>query len=407
MKELYEKLRRLLAIGGAALLLFIFYLIFMSTDDFLQTNDLNDKKVEAQNLALFGYQEGALAWQLKADYTSSPYSIDHSVIENVFDGILYKNEDPIIDNLQAKKIRVNAEQERLYAHGGIWAHLIKQQNTPQNYYVAQCEELQYFSDEKRTYLHKKIIISNETLNISANQAIVEHTDNTLNFSEGFMLEEKRTQITGTNLKIDMEQDFLTISQNIVLEIKGSAAQEKLQQQDTRITCEQLELAAKKENELIATLNTNIVIWQKDKQGSAEQVLYNEKKEELTLLKNALLVFDRSDWLLNEKTIGELKNKESKKILAEKIVMNGAKIKINTKTKDLTAQGDVRVTLKNQEAHADQANYRENEAMIYMLGHVKLKKEDGSWLNAQQVVIDVKKETFTADGQAESVIYLKR
>ncbi len=408
MKELYQKFRRLINFFCGLLLLFTLYLLFMSTEDFLQTNTLTDKKVEAQGLTLFGYQtNGNLLWQVKANYTSSPYSIDHSLIENVFDGKLFKNEAIIIDNLQAKKIRVNAEQERLYAQGGILAHLIKEVTETKNYYTVQSEELQYFSDEKKTYLNNKITIGNETLTISADRAVVNHTDNTLNFNNGFFLAENRTQITGTNLSIAMDQDILTISQNIVLQIKGQDDQDKLQQQATKITCAKLELFAPRENELTATLNGQIVIWQKDKQGSAEEVVYREKSEELILSQKAMLVFDRSDWLLDEKTLANLQNKEGRKLLAEKMVMQAEEININTKTKDLNSRTNVRVTLKNKEAVSDKANYQEKTAKIYMSGNVRLKRDDGSWLNAQEVIIDVNTETFTADGQAESVIYLKR
>lgn len=313
----------------------------------------------------------------------------------------------IIDNLQAKKIRVNAEQERLYAQGGILAHLIKAVDATKNYYTVQSEELQYFSDEKKTYLNNKITIGNETLTISADRAVVNHTDNTLNFNNGFFLAEKRTQVTGTNLSIAMDQDILTISHNVVLNIKGTDDRDKLQKQATKITCAKLALFVPRENELTATLNGQIVIWQKDKQGSAEEVLYHEQADKLTLLQKAMLVFDRSDWLLDEKTLTEIKNKEGKKILTEKIVMQAEQININTKTKDLTAQENVRVTLKNKEAISDKANYQEETAKIHMSGNVKLKRDDGSWLNAQQVIIDVKAETFSADGQAESVVYLKR
>lgn len=92
---------------------------------------------------------------------------------------------------------------------------------------------------------------------------------------------------------------------------------------------------------------------------------------------------------------------------EKLTMQGDVLQISSRTKDVIASGNVSVQVKNKQALATSAYYDSVQEKITLLGQVRLKKEDGSLVTAEKVIVDVPTERFEALGKAESNILLSR
>jgi len=152
------------------------------------------------------------------------------------------------------------------------------------------------------------------------------------------------------------------------------------------------------------MSGNISIKQLDKQALGNTASFTEQDNLFHLQGNALVLFDKSELLLDEQTKQKLKDKT---ILQEKLQLQGDTIIINTDTKDLEAAGQVIVTVKNNRASADKAIYQRTAEKIYLYNNVYLTQADGSIIQAEKVVVDIPTEKFTAEGQAESTLYLQR
>ncbi|GBR76135.1 hypothetical protein NO2_0734 [Candidatus Termititenax persephonae] len=73
---------------------------------------------------------------------------------------------------------------------------------------------------------------------------------------------------------------------------------------------------------------------------------------------------------------------------------------------MTLSGKVLIKQADQQAAGDTAEYTEKDNRIYLRGNASIRQNDGSWLRAAQVIVDIAAEKFTAT-HAESTIYLDR
>lgn len=404
MFEFLEKYKKILFTVLGLILLFLIYIVFLRVDNFMQDSPPREKKVELKNIQLEGYSEGVRTWQVKARSAWSSYTIDYSNIEDIYEGILYdKNGKTLIKDLQAKTIRVNAPQERINASGGVKA-LIVRQGRP---IKAAGQQLQYFAQDKKTYLYENAWIKDREMVISANNIQIDHETKKALFTGKPQITRPGTLITGELLTVDLDTESGTLKGNVLLKRKADLqSKDNFKKKDTEITCLELSFKDASQNATITCLG-NIKIRQDDKQGVADNGTFFEKTETLLLQKNVRLVFDRSDWLLDENTVSKLKQKDLKTALYEKLIIIADQIELSTRTKDFTAQGQVAVTIKEKDATSDQAIYKEQEKKIYMTGNVRLKKADGSWIKAEKVVVDIDKEVFLAQGKVSSTVILKR
>jgi lipopolysaccharide export system protein LptA len=407
LKDFYldhkEILNKILLVLG----LIMIYILTINTEEFLENKGPLAKKIELNNMVVSGYKKGKLSWLIKSKYVWSSYNLDHANLENIYEGTLYDNGKIVLKDLAARKVRTNAPQERLTALGGVIATLIREVNTETHYVNVWAEDLSYFSSDKKTYLSKSVKLKDNDIYINADKAMIDHQTNEVFIKNGFTIKKSLSDIKGNklNMKID-SQDFIA-EENVVLNRKGQEKNENtLKKENTKITCAKLTMKIA-DNLATAKFYGDIKIWQPDKQGFANKALFNEKNDTLTLQNNAVLIFDKSDWLIDKETISKLKNQEIKKSIQEKLTLRGDTINISTKTKNFNAVGNVKVLLKEKEAKAGNAIYDKEKETITLTNEVWLKNKDNSWVKANLVKVLVDKEEFIAEDQVETKIFLKR
>jgi len=407
MKEFYLEYKRIIHTAVIVVLILLIYIFTVNTDEFMQNEGPKSKKVEIENMTVSGYKKGKLSWLIKSRYVWSSYSLDHANVEDIYDGTLFDNGKVVLKDLEARSVRTNAPKERLTASGGVRASLIRHVKQERHIVALWTENLSYFSNDQRSYLTKAVKLRDKDILISSDKAEIDHETNEVQIGKDFTITKELSRISGDSLlmKIDSE-DFLAKG-NITLLRKGDQQSgEEFKKEDTEITCDELNM--KITDDLAqAELIGNIKIWQKDKQGWAKNAFFNEAEELLTLKNEAVLIFEKSDWLLDQKTIDKIKNKEVQESIYEKLTLYGDLIAISTKSKDFQAQGNVKVLLKDKEAVAEKAEYDKDKEVITLLNNVMMKDKDGSWVKAGVIKVLVAEEEFAAAEEVETTVYLKR
>jgi len=325
-------------------------------------------------------------------------------IEDIYEGIFYDPQGKIIiTNLQAKTIRVNAPQERVNASGGIQAQLKRKDRQVKLF----GDQLQYFAGDQKTYLYGKTALVDQDLQINADNIQIDHQTNLALFNGNLRLKKAGTIITGETMEINLDNEAGTVKTNVLLRRKAEAlSKDEFKKKETTVSCRELSFKKISGNAEIFC-QADLKIWQEDKQGIADSGTFYEAQENLILNKNVTLVFERSNWLLDDKTVNKLKQSDLKTALYEKLIIISDQTEISTRTKDFSAQGHIKVTMKEKYATSDKAIYKEKDKKIYMTGNVRLKKADGSWVKAEKVIVDIDKESFLAEGNVETTIILKR
>lgn len=405
MLEFYEKYKKIFQVLTLLLVFFFAYIALAKVDTFLKDTPFREKKVELSGLQLNGYNNaGNLVWTVKAKNAWSSYSIDYSNIEDIYEGVLYDDKGKsLIKNFKAKSIRVNAPQERVNASGGISGELCQKNR---NLKITG-QQLQYFSQDEKTYVFGEVKVIDKDLLITADNVQIDHKTKISSFSGNLLISKDGTTITGQSLAINLDTEEGLVKENVLLRRKANPkSTEEFKQKDTELTCQELTFKDVSGN-TEAFCQGNIKIRQEDKQGIAEKGYFYAKNDLLILTGKVNLIFEKSAWLLDENTVNKLKQKDLKTALYEKLIILADQVEISTKTKDFTAHKNITVTMKEKEAVSDQAIYKQKEKKIYMTGNVRLKKSDGSWVKAEQVIVDMDQEIFSAEGKVESTIILKR
>jgi len=76
-------------------------------------------------------------------------------------------------------------------------------------------------------------------------------------------------------------------------------------------------------------------------------------------------------------------------------------------RDAVATGGVRVTQGGREATGERAEYEDATGRIVLSGkRVRLRREDGAWLEAERVVVSLKEDTFEAFGAVDTTFTVK-
>lgn len=404
--EFFEAYRRAFWIFVVLFVASVIAIAFVNTDDFL--TQPAERKVEVEQMALQGYRDGQPTWQLKAKYAWSTFSLDHPVVEHIYNGTLYDGKRIVLSDLTARVVNVNVPQERLLAERGVRANLLRETGDGTTSLVKiWAEQLQYFSADKRSYIQRLVHVADGENQIDAPVATIDHVRNTVVFDRDWVLRRPGTKITGKLLIADINKQACRVEGAVkVWQSADKSVTDNFRNKDTKVFCDVLELKTISHNAEMF-LSGQVQFMQADKQAFADQARCYEATDTFIFENKARLVFERTDWLLEEKTLKKIKQAEARQLVYEKLSMQGDLLQISTRTKDVRASGNVAVQVKQKQAWADTAYYDSAKETITLLGNVRLKKEDGSIVTARTVIVDVPTERFAAFCQAESTLILSR
>ena len=85
-----------------------------------EVSQKKDRQVEILGSSITGYDNSLISWKITADYVYAGKSQYIYNVEDVYSGFIYdENGLIVIDNLKAKKIRINTKRKKLFASENI------------------------------------------------------------------------------------------------------------------------------------------------------------------------------------------------------------------------------------------------------------------------------------------------
>ena len=266
MKKHYLTLAGLLILLGAAWLLH-------SAGRLETESSVPEKQIELAETTVRGYKAGRLLWSLQSRYIWSALNIDHAVVENIYNGKLYDNGRLLLDDFSARKVQANAPQERLQADKGFRATLRRGGQQPVNIWG---EQLNYSAANKRSTLHKKILVVDRGTRINASKAEIDHAAQQLFFGQDTILARPDTTLTAEELTVDLQHDIFTARGKVRLTREAEQTANELRRAKTLISADALQADVSGDFAQM-TLSGNVLIQQAGKQATGRSALYNEKE----------------------------------------------------------------------------------------------------------------------------------
>lgn len=267
---------------------------------------------------------------------------------------------------------------------------VQQDNT-----TIYADEIFYFEQEKQSIVNSgvKIVQVNKkqekgrTTTITAVKMIAFHQEKRL-------LLEKEVRIDRENYPKPIPEAY-ALSQAE----KRRRTEEALKKVRTVITADQMEYFTQSEN---ANLIGNVVVLQKEKKLTGHKAFIKGEAEgdTITLEDNAQVIQLNGHWLIENKIIRpDPQDEEQQRLLQEKLTIQADKIIFHRASDDLEAIGQVKIVQKvgskERIATGDHAKYSEAQQTAILTGHVRIQRENGDWLTADQVIFYTDKENFEA------------
>ncbi|MDR5682899.1 MAG: LptA/OstA family protein [Armatimonadota bacterium] len=180
----------------------------------------------------------------------------------------------------------------------------------------------------------------------------------------------------------------------------------LAKEDTTITAQKLmTFEWQKTNE--ATAEGDVRIEQVDKKARAEKAVYSEAKDQIELVGGVRLDQVSGQWLVRERLANPPRTDEERKALESPATLTSERLVITISTRDSVATGNVRVTQAGRSATGDRGEYDDLNGKIVLTGRrVRLERDDGSWLEAEKVVVSLREDTFEAFGTVDTVFKVR-
>jgi hypothetical protein len=427
-----EQWKRIGIWSAVVFVILILILLFLPVqEDFLKVGPPEMKAVELENVTVAGYKKGKRAYEITAQYVWSPRTTDRATLENISDGKAYDNGRVVLRDLQARRVYANSAIDELVAQEGVRATVIrkKQKDTEQKEVTVWAENMVYNGQDKKTKVSGTIRLAQNDTQVDAETAQIDHDKDTVTFSEPFKVIHKNIFLTAKSLRTYLNNErFLLEGKAKIIRKKEKLPTGDIDERELAFKKDDLEINADtidgrlRQEKAQAKLSGRIVVVQKGKRAFADEGFYDEQKDYVELRKakqggtvtssvqssgQAGLILDKTDWLLNKETLRKLKNPKTRETFSKQTTMLGDILRMRINKKDVTAQGNVKVTQQSKLAYADRAYYIDKEDIIRLYGNVRFQTDDGTWLSADEAVVSLKDNTFRAVGEVESKIMLEK
>jgi len=229
--------------------------------------------------------------------------------------------------------------------------------------------------------------TNRKTDISSNKMIVYHADKKVHLEN--------------DVRFDREE-----SRRVKVENKKASNKDKIEESIRRErTVINSDFADYWTNSGDAVFLGKALLLQKEKKAQADQISIkndkNKNTDKIILEKNADVIQIKGDWLQKEGIVDPKDDEEKERLIKEKIEVNADKITIYSKTNDMLCENNVKIKqnvgTKFREATGDKSFYKEKDKTVTLTGNVKIKKENGDWLNSEKAIFHTDSENFQAFG----------
>jgi lipopolysaccharide assembly outer membrane protein LptD (OstA) len=158
----------------------------------------------------------------------------------------------------------------------------------------------------------------------------------------------------------------------------------------------------------ASAQDGVRLEQVDKSAAADRISYSESLDRVELVGSVRLEQRSGQWLVRERLVRPPRDEEERKALESPAVLEADRVVVFLTSRNSVATGNVRVTQEGRSATGDRAEYDDQEGRIVLSGRrVRLERPDGSWLEAERVVVSLREDTFEAHGQVDTTFPVRR
>lgn len=276
--------------------------------------------------------------------------------------------------------------------------------------------VKYEANPRITYASGGVVVVQEDLELRSQDLKYRHTDEVA-FAEGnVQLKTRNGQLTAPSLWADLRNKLAEAKGPAKLVRKGGPPPRgregdrvlaALAKEDTTITSQgPMKYAWLRSEE--ASAQDGVRLEQVDKSASADRIRYSESEDRVELVGSVRLDQRSGQWLVREKLVRPPRDEEERRALETPAVLEADRVVILLSTRDSVATGNVRVTQQGRSATGDRAEYDDREGRIVLSGRrVRLEREDGSWLEAERVVVSLREDTFEAHGAVDTTFPVRR
>ena len=212
--------------------------------------------------------------------------------------------------------------------------------------------------------------------------------------------EKQTELTVLEKNVELwQKDGKWLFDRNVVKDKEDKWANALLRPETTVTCNIMESDGNKE---ITTLEGNVIAVQKDKKGSADKVINDDKEQILTAEGNVKAHQENGDWLIQNKIVDPKEETEDTlKDLKKPADGKADKFKLWTEKKDFEAEGNLKVWQDNQEMTADKADYKKAQDRLMAYGNVKILRKDKDDMASDKLLMWLTTKVYEAFGNVMS------
>jgi lipopolysaccharide export system protein LptA len=420
-------LKQALWTGGVALLLALVIPAYFETES---DYEYNPKAIEINSSTITGYKDGKISWLIKADYVwtgRSKYLFRGTGIS--YGQLFDSNGKVIVNKLQAGKVRVNTKSKTLTAIDNIVAHFKKRQDRvslsllknneseiPSNNEKTieiTSDELRYYSNTKKTFLTKNVVIKQGDATIYPNEGIEIDNNKNIGFiSGGFTMKTEHYQVTGNRMEIYIDDEYSYISGGVearrIVEVTKNVQIDKrerdLKKNMTTLKCDSMYYSSLDGNDIV-TVSGNIELIQTNKTFRAGFGHYDKKKDYYELNDNVQITADSLSWLLT-KDPDKFSNNDIKESIEQGVTVNARHLTFNATTKALSVWGHVSVHQNDKIVTCRKLSYDDTNDLLLFSGDVKVTKDGSDTISSHILKIDLEKEEFFAIQKVASVFRLK-
>ncbi|MFC1517339.1 LptA/OstA family protein [Candidatus Margulisiibacteriota bacterium] len=424
LNKIKENKEQILKVAGILLVIFLFWLIFFpGVEDFLNMGPPDMKRIEVEDVKVVGYNKGNRTWKITARYVWAPRNTDRATLEYISDGEAYDAGRKVLIKLQARKVVANSNIEQLTAQEGVRAYLIrkgKKASDLKERILIWAEGMVYSGLDKKSQVKGSIRVQQKDAGVYADKAQIDHDQDLVIFEAPFKIIQKNIYLTADKLETFLDEErFILNGGAKIIRKKEKITTKDVDKRDILFRKEDLQINADKidfisaNDKAIADIEGRIVVVQPGKKAFGDEGHYDEQKDYVELrkapegAKQAGMILDKTDWLVDEATLKELKNPKTRETFSKQTTILADKIKMNIDKKDAYATGQVKVKQKGKLAYADKAYYKEDDENIRLKGSVRFQRKDGTWLDADEALVSLKDNTFKAVGEVETNIILEK
>ena len=305
--------------------------------------------------------------------------------------------------VEAPQLRVDQRRRTVQATGGV---VIRQPGT-----VLRGRELLYEISPRLAHVSGDVRFEQDGTTMAAGRMTLNIGAQVVQSRDGVRLAREGTTVTGDEMVAYLSTRRVEVAGRAVL-VRPAAvpsttqdrAARTLAAQDTRITAERLRFGWDA-NE--AEAEGTVVLTQPDKTARAGKIVYSEARGVIELVGSVEIEQRSGKWLVEGGVVKKPRDAEGAKALAAPVRLWSDRLVVRLETRDMQADGRVKVEQDGRLATGDRATYTERDQTIIVSGNVRMREADGSWLRADKVIIAIADETFEAIGNVETEFTLTR